>query len=308
MTRSLLTRPSGILLIDKPENLSSAGLVTRVKRITGAAKVGHAGTLDPFARGLMVCGINHGTRLSRFFLQGDKAYTATITYGIETDTLDRTGAVTRTAPKDFFDQHPDFFSETVQTGLISHFLGPLQQMPPVYSALKHKGVPLYKLARKGKPVQKEARAVVIHRLELMDITPPSIVVSVACSAGTYIRSLAADIGNLAGCGAHLSALVRTETCGFSLSQATDPDTLADLPDWTCHLISMDRALSDMPEASVDDALSVKIRNGEVLGPSDLAVTPPEGCLKILDKNRQVLALAEFDKSRRRYNYCCVFKD
>jgi tRNA pseudouridine55 synthase len=308
MSRPTPNQPSGILLLDKPENLSSAGLVARIKRITGAAKVGHAGTLDPFARGLMVCGINHGTRLSRFFLHGDKTYTATITYGSETDTLDCTGTMTRTAPTNFFDRHPDFFTEAHQTLLISHFLGSQEQTPPVYSALKHQGVPLYKLARKGTPVQKEARRVVIHSLELLDISPPSITVSVSCSAGTYIRSLAADIGARAGCGAHLSALVRTETCGFSLDQATDLDTLADHEDWPRALISMDRALPDMPEASVDDGLAARIWNGEILGPTDLATQPPAGCLKIVDKNRRVLALVEFDKSRERYNYCCVFHD
>lgn len=300
--------PHGILLVDKPEGITSAGLVARIKRLTGAKKVGHAGTLDPFAQGLMVCGINHGTRLSRFFLHGDKAYAAEITFGTETDTLDRTGSVLQTCDPDFFEHRPEFFSQKTLLPLLDAFKGPQDQIPPVYSALKHQGVPLYKLARKGTPVQKKARSIVIRDISLQSITPPSILCSVACSAGTYIRSLASDIGTKAGCGAHLSALTRTESCGFSLDQAIDLETLSQSSDWSRHLISMDKALPDMASFIADDCLARKIHHGVLLTDTDLGTKTSDEFIKVLHENRKVIAILEYDKIKQRYNYCCVFHD
>ncbi|MBU1168275.1 MAG: tRNA pseudouridine(55) synthase TruB [Proteobacteria bacterium] len=298
----------GILLVHKPEGISSAGLVARIKRITGAKKVGHAGTLDPFARGLMVCGINHGTRLSRFFLHGDKTYTAELTFGRETDTMDRTGCEVQACAEDFFEHHPDFFSKGNQICLLDAFKGPQNQLPPVYSALKHQGVPLYKLARKGTPVQKEARSIVIKEINLLGITPPSVTFSVQCTAGTYIRSLASDMGKKAGCGAHLSALERTETCGFSLNYAIDLDTLAQATDWSKHLISMDDALPNMTPVFVDETLAEKVKHGVLMTREEIGPDIQDCFLKVLDKERTVIAILEYDNSKSRYNYCCVFHD
>ena len=174
MSPSPRATENGILLVNKPEGMSSAFLVSRIKRLSGARKAGHAGTLDPFADGLMVLCLNKATRLSRFFLHGDKSYTATVTYGRETDTLDITGQETGTCDPDFFKTHPDFFNPAFQEDLIKAFEGTQEQLPPVYSALKHNGVPLYKLARKGTPVQKEARSITIREISLLSVNPPDI--------------------------------------------------------------------------------------------------------------------------------------
>ena len=300
----------GILLVHKPVGMSSARLVSLIKRVSGARKVGHSGTLDPFASGLMVVGINHGTRISRFFLYGDKRYTAEIMFGAETDTLDSTGAVVKSCPGDFFDDHHDFFKAEKLGCLLKEFEGPQLQSPPVYSALKHNGVPLYKLARQGKPVQKEPRRVVIHHLSLLDIKPPAITVDVGCSTGTYIRSLAADIGHSAGCGAHLSALSRTESCGFTLGQACTLDDLASVESVIGALISLDDALPDMPVYKADESLKARIQHGISLV-SDSGFMKVAGELpfiKIIDADKNVIAILEYDKTKGLHNYCCVFHD
>lgn len=306
MAQPLRVTANGILLVNKPEGMSSAGLVARIKRMTGARKAGHAGTLDPFADGLMICGINRATRLSRFFLHGDKSYTATLTYGRETDTLDITGQETAVCDPDFFSSHPDFFTRDFQEALIASFQGPLEQLPPVYSALKYNGVPLYKLARKGTPVQKEARSIIIHEISLMSIDPPNIRFSVACSSGTYIRTLASDIGRKAGCGAFLSALTRTSCGRFSLDQAVDLDTLSRSGDLSGHLVPMDLALPDLETAHADEALARNIRNGIRLTGDDIPIG--EGCVKVLDENMALIAVLEWDNTGQHYNYCCVFPE
>lgn len=297
---------NGILLLNKPEGMSSAALVARVKKLTGAKKAGHAGTLDPFADGLMVCGINKATRLSRFFLHGDKSYTATLTYGRETDTLDHTGQETGTCDPDFFPNNPDFFSHAYQEKLIGSFFGPQQQLPPVYSALKHNGVPLYKLARKGTPVQKEARSIVIRQIDLLGIEPPNISFTVTCSAGTYIRTLASDMGKKAGCGAFLNALTRTGCCGFTLDQAVDLDYLAQSPDMAALMMSMDQCLPDMIQVFADELLANKIKNGVILTERD--IPPQDERVKVLDGKQDLIAVLEWDNHGNRYNYCCVFPD
>jgi len=300
----------GILLVHKPVGMSSARLVSLIKRVSGARKVGHSGTLDPFASGLMVVGINHGTRISRFFLSGDKSYTAEIMFGTETDTLDSTGVVVKNCSNDFFEKHEDFFSAEKLACLLKEFEGPQLQNPPVYSALKHNGVPLYKLARQGKPVQKEARPVVIHVMELKDVHPPAITVDVACSTGTYIRSLAADIGERSGCGAHLSALSRTESCGFLLNQAVSLDDLSSVEAVTDAMISLNDALHDMPVYQADESLKARIQNGISLSNDNdfLSAAGALPFIKIIDEDKNVIAILEYDKTKGLHNYCCVFHD
>jgi tRNA pseudouridine55 synthase len=258
----------------------------------------------------MVIGINHGTRISRFFLSWDKSYTAEIMFGSETDTLDSTGEVVKICSGDFFEKHHDFFTVEKLCRLLKEFEGTLLQSPPVYSALKHNGVPLYKLARQGKPVQKEARSVTIHKLVLRKIQPPVISVDVGCSTGTYIRSLAADIGVRAGCGAHLSALERTESCGFTLNQACTLDDLTSVEEVYTAMISLNDALPDMPAFQADESLKARIQNG-------ISITNDKGFMrvagelpfiKIIDEARNVIAILEYDKTKGLHNYCCVFHD
>lgn len=299
---------SGILVIDKPEGMSSAQVVARVKKITGAKKVGHTGTLDPFATGIMICGINSGTRISRFFLKSDKTYEAGIQLGIETDTLDRTGEVTATCEDNFFQKHSDIFSGSNFEKLLKEFEGKQQQLPPVYSALKHKGVPLYKLARQGKPVQKPARSVEIYNITLNELSAPRVKFTVSCSSGTYIRTLSSDIGKKTGCGAHLFSLRRTETSGFTIHDAITLDDLEKLSDCSEKIISMSDALPEIPGFIADDKLSKRISHGMELTLKDrLPFTEPENpFIKILNTDNQLIAIVEFDKNKGKYNYCCVF--
>lgn len=301
---------SGILLVNKPVGMSSAQLVSRVKKVFKARKAGHTGTLDPFAEGLMIIGINNGTRLSRFFLAGDKRYTAEIMFGSETDTLDSTGTVTSKCSDDFFHNNPDFFLKENLNSIISLFEGPVLQVPPAYSALKHNGVPLYKLARSGNPVIKDAREVVVHGISITEISPPSITVDVSCSSGTYIRSLAADIGKKAGCPAHLSALRRTECCGFKLDNAFSLDWLLNSDNPEKAMIFLSDALPHLHCYTVGDDMKALVMNGVSIERDEKfqSTVNYEGPVKILDTDEQLIAIVELNKYSGRYNYCCVFHD
>ncbi len=296
----------GFFLIDKPAGLSSAQVVSRVKRITGAKKVGHTGTLDPFATGLMICGVNSGTRLSRFFLTCDKTYIAGLRLGAETDTMDCTGAVISDAEVPSIDA----FCENDFQVLLKSFEGRQNQLPPVYSALKHNGVPLYKLARKGTPVQKPPREITIYNTAMLEFDLPEVMFEVTCSTGTYIRTLASDIGRLIGCGGHLVSLRRTTSGSFSIDDAVTLDELENMTNPVDALISMNDALPEMPSHIADDQLESKISNGMGLGDEDgIDVDELQGdevFIKILNRDKQIIAVVVYNKTSSSYNYCCVF--
>lgn len=202
----------GILLVDKPEGMTSAAVVRMVKKGLGVEKVGHLGTLDPFASGLLPICLGEGTKIAQFLMSERKAYSGTIRLGIETDTYDGTGTVTRT------DTVPVITAATLQ-GLIQRFSGEYWQTPPMYSALKHRGTPLYKLARRGVEVEREQRKVVIDDFALEAVEDSLLRFSLVCSKGTYVRTLAVDVGAALGCGAHLATLRRTGFGPFVLDNA-----------------------------------------------------------------------------------------
>lgn len=211
---------TGVLLLDKPPGPSSFYMVRQVRRILGVKKVGHAGTLDPFASGvLIVCIGRPATRKISLLMDTDKEYVATLRLGVETSTQDPEGEVIAER------EVPPLAREAVERCLAG-FVGVILQQPPRFSALKHAGRPLYYYARKGIDVQKEPRPVTIHRLELCDLDESQLRIRVCCGKGTYIRSLAADIGAALGCGAHLIALQRTRSGPFSLQDAYDGSLLA----------------------------------------------------------------------------------
>ena len=295
----------GFVVIDKPENLSSARVVSHVKRTLDAQKVGHAGTLDPFATGVMICCVNRATRLARFFLGGDKKYKALLHLGLETDTQDATGNRISENPV------PDC-SETEIQDVFRAFTGPLDQMPPVYSALKHKGVPLYKHARRGKPIQKPARRIVVSALDIIEIQLPYILFEVTCSAGTYIRTLGADIGTALGCGGHLKTLRRTQSSGFSLADAMTLEafeTRAASESFFRYAVGLTEALRHMPEWTADKDLKSKIVNGVPLTQKDVILEESQDkgkFIKIIDANRELLAVIEQNGTPGEYHYCCVF--
>ena len=186
----------GILIIDKPSGMTSFQVVKEVKKTFNAKKVGHGGTLDPLATGVLPIFLNRATKLVPFSMNGKKKYRATMKMGIETDTLDRDGKIT--AESNFIPEDHQMIMTTIRS-----FKGTIEQIPPMFSALKHKGTPLYKLARKGITLNLKARQVTIHEMNVHEISPPYITFDVCCSSGTYVRTLCADVGKKLGCGAHL---------------------------------------------------------------------------------------------------------
>jgi tRNA pseudouridine55 synthase len=299
---------NGIIVIDKPRNMTSARVVAAVKKMLKAAKVGHAGTLDPFAEGVLICCVNRATRLAGFLLHGPKKYVAVLKLGEETDTQDLTGTLVATA------KSVDFSKQVIQN-VCKSFEGSIEQRPPVYSALKHKGVPLYRLARRGKPVQKPPRRVQIYSITVQDIELPFVRFEASCSAGTYIRSLGADIGKALGCGGHLTGLQRTASSGFRLDQAITLPALEELARSkrvTQCLISMQDALPDMPELTAESGLAEKIRYGRTLTTTDvLGAAPtckPDSHIKILDQTGALIAIVAHGGSGDRLDYCCVFPE
>ncbi len=206
----------GILNIDKPAGLTSFDVVARVKRLTHCRRVGHAGTLDPDATGVLLVCLGQATRIVEFLSQARKAYRAQIELGAATDTFDASGQVT------FSGDASEVTKEQLEE-VLKDFKGTVQQVPPLFSALKYRGRPLYELARAGVAMELPSRPVSIHSIDLVSWTPPAFALEVECGKGTYIRSLAHDIGRKLGCGAHLKSLKRTRSAGFHVSEAISLD-------------------------------------------------------------------------------------
>ncbi len=296
---------NGVIVVDKPADISSARVVARVKALLNVGKAGHTGTLDPFATGVLVCCINDATKLARFLLHGNKKYEAVLQLGVETDTQDFTGNIISTCNK------TEFSDKQLRTAF-KKFEGDVKQLPPVYSALKHKGVPLYKLARKGKPVQKPARHIFISSINILEIALPAIRFEVSCSAGTYIRTLCSDIGKVLGCGGCLKELRRIESSGFTIKESLtlpELERLALSNKLSDRIISMADTLQNMPEHIADKALTDKIIHGNTLTMLDgigQHTENKDAFIKILDTNKNLIAVLNFKKDSNRYNYCCVF--
>ena len=208
----------GIFNIDKAVGMTSHDVVARVRRLTRQKRVGHAGTLDPAASGVLPICLGQATRVAEYLSESGKAYRAVVVFGAVTDTYDAEGEVLRSAPV-------DLTREQIAAAL-PEFLGPQMQLPPLYSAIKVAGQPMYKLARAGIEAERHARPIVISRLDLLDWQSPVLTLEVECSKGTYIRSLAYDLGERLGCGAHLGGLVRLRSGPFSLDESLTLEALA----------------------------------------------------------------------------------
>ena len=295
-------QPSGILIVDKPEHITSAAVVNRIKRFPEVKKAGHAGTLDPFATGVMLCLINQATRLSRFFLQGWKTYDAVMVLGVATDTQDATGNVIKKEPL------PELGDRHIRAAA-KRFLGEISQMPPVYSALKHNGKPLYEYARDGRPIQKPARRVTIDRIAIDSIDLPEVRFTVCCSSGTYIRTLCADIGQTLGCGAHLKDLRRTESSDFRIEEAEPLEKLeqaAAAGRLSEKIVPMADALREMTAVTADKALTERIKYGKIIYQHDVDDIPETDYIKVLDTDKNLLAVLFRSGNLDRLDYCCVF--
>lgn len=262
-------RIDGLLIVDKPEGITSLEVVRRVKRRFSIKKAGHIGTLDPFATGILPVVINEGTKLVPFLEEDPKEYEGVMRLGEETTTGDLTGEVVRKG------SFKGVTSEMVRA-LFKTFQGRIQQTPPMFSAVKVRGKPLYRLARKGIEIERKAREVEIFDIEVQEINLPEVRFRVSCSKGTYIRALAKDIGKEIGCGAHLVLLRRIRSGSFTLKQAISLDKLMmisgmeSLQPW---LVSLREALPSLPEVIGDDSLVKKIRFGKEMLMKDLSSQP-----------------------------------
>ncbi|MBI3301366.1 MAG: tRNA pseudouridine(55) synthase TruB [Deltaproteobacteria bacterium] len=283
-----MPRLNGVLLVDKPEGLTSAEVVRRVKKDLAMEKIGHLGTLDPFASGLLPLCVGTGTKIAQFLMVETKAYTGTVRLGVETDTLDATGTVTRTAPV------PPCGPEVLRD-LERRFSGEYWQTPPMYSALKRNGVPLYKLARRGVVVEREPRKVLIDALTLAPAGDNTLHFSLSCSKGTYVRSLAADLGTALGCGAHLSALRRTAFGSFAVSEAVPLPLLCALfARDALPLLSPSQALRHYRALPISSQMATRLRRGQQDALRDLPGSEVEQeIVQLLAPDGDLVALVEW---------------
>jgi tRNA pseudouridine55 synthase len=269
----------GVLLIDKPVGLSSNDALTKVKRIVNAKKAGHTGTLDPFATGLLPLCFGEATKFSQDLLEADKTYLATVHLGITTTTGDTEGEVLET-------RDVDVSTGQVEAAL-ARFRGPILQVPPMYSALKRDGKALYEYAREGVTLEREARPVTIHELELVAIAAPFLTIRVKCSKGTYVRVLGEDIGALLGCGAHLSALRRVQVGDLGTANMVTLEELQAHENPLSLLAPVDALLSTFPRIDLTPELEKRFLNGQrlALGKEAVVVPPEQGRVRVYADGR-----------------------
>jgi tRNA pseudouridine55 synthase len=270
----------GALLLDKPVGLSSNRALQEAKKLLGAKKAGHAGTLDPLASGLLLVLVGEGTKFAGPMLDADKEYLATVKLGATTSTADAEGEV--------LEERPVRVSAEQVAAALAKFRGPIEQTPPMHSALKRDGVPLYRLARAGRSVERRPRRVEIHELELLQCAPPILELRVRCSKGTYIRVLAEDIGTALGTGAHLAALRRTASGRFHVRDAATLAELRVMPNKRAALLPLRVLLEGLPSAELDAAAEARLRNGQPLKISGLE----EGLCALYRADGGVIGLAE----------------
>jgi tRNA pseudouridine55 synthase len=274
----------GLVIVDKPSGWTSHDVVARMRRLTGVRRIGHAGTLDPLATGVLPLGIGQGTRVLEYVSDAEKSYVATVRLGITTDTYDADGTVTATR---------DWSGVTVEQveTMLAGFVGEIEQRPPAFSAIKQGGVPLHRLARAGKEVTPPSRRVTIHAIDEVHVDLPEVRFRVHCSKGTYVRSLAHDLGERLGCGAHLAALRRTETGGFTLGQALTLErweaALAD-GSWPAHVLPLDAPLVRNPAVILGDVAAGKLADG--VAPPPPADLPPGRLVRAYAQDGVILAV------------------
>ncbi len=293
----------GVLVVDKPAGWTSHDVVARLRRIAGQRQIGHGGTLDPLATGVLPLGLGSATRLLEYLTAGGKTYEATVRLGAETTTYDAEGAIITEAPW----QH---VSEPALRAALQAFTGTIEQRPPAFSAIKRGGRPLYELARRGEAVEAPPRRVAIHAIELLRFAPPEFDLRVDCSGGTYIRSLAHDLGRALGSAAHLAALRRTRAGGLTLAEAVPLGALEQggRPLLQARLLPADRAVQHLPAVRLDDAGAADVRHGR--DPQAAGLAKPAGSAEILcrayDRAGAFVALLRYDAQHERWRPHKVF--
>lgn len=278
----------GILNVNKPEGRTSFSMVSWLRRITGEKRVGHAGTLDPIATGVLPVCFGQATRVAQFIVGTSKTYLAEIELGTATDTFDREGKIIQ------HDNPDNITPDSIRQSLAS-FEGTIEQVPPAYSALKHHGRRAYQLARAGMPVTPRPRRVEIISLELIDYQPPTVTVEVECSKGMYVRSLAHDLGQCLGCGAHLKNLTRLRCGPFSIEEALAPSQIEDAVHQGTFeelLSSVDSPLLEWKAVVVSDSRESAIRNGVPLPLGKMDMPPGKYC-RAYDLQGHLIALLRF---------------
>ncbi len=277
---------SGVLVVDKPVGLTSHDVVQIIRKGTGIRRAGHTGTLDPRASGVLVILIGPAVRLSEYVSASDKRYQAVVSLGTSTDTYDADGRV--------IGQNPVDINEEQFEVALSKFVGEIEQVPPPYSAVKVKGRKAYEMAREGEEVQLEPRTIQVYSLELLEWAPPEAVIDVYCSSGTYVRSLAHDLGEELGTGAHLVGLRRTKSGRFTLRDAVPLRKLREAFDngnWYQYLIPAAEALSDWPAVELDADKVDAVRHGHRIS----GEAPEKGNMaRGISDQGELVALLEFD--------------
>lgn len=274
---------NGIILLDKPIGYSSNQALQKVKSLFQATKAGHTGTLDPLATGLLPICLGEATKFAQHITDADKTYIANIRLGIKTSTGDAEGEVLATQPVDV--------TQEQFTKVCEQFIGAIHQMPPMYSALKHEGKALYEYARAGVEIERKSRQITIASIVVESFSFTEARIKVTCSKGTYIRTLAEDIGEALGCGAHLSGLRRTETAGFTIAQATNIEALTLLPleMRDTQLLAVDSGISSIPKVTIDSEAAFYFKQGQAVWQSGLI---PEGELRVYGESDVFLGLGK----------------
>jgi len=288
----MATTQSGILLIDKSEGPSSAQVVHRVKKLIQAKKAGHLGTLDPFASGLLLLGINEGTKIADIFLGGTKSYRGVMVLGVETDSQDVTGKVVR-------ERSVPSIGETDLRSLEEKFTGELQQVPPMFSALKKQGVRLYRLARQGKEIPREPRHIKIEALRINKVADSELEFEVTCSRGTYVRTLAADMGESLGCGAYLKTLRRMACGHLKVEQSVTMEELErQFGRDSIPFISLRAALNHLRMVNWESRLLSRLRLGQQQVLAQIGNRrDAEKWIGIVDPGGELAAIAEWTEDR-----------
>lgn len=274
----------GVLLLDKPAGLSSNDALLKIKRLLNAEKAGHTGTLDPFATGLLPLCFGEATKFAQDLLDADKTYETVVHLGITTTTGDTEGEVLETS-------RVDVDRERIEE-VLAQFTGDIQQVPPMHSALKRDGKPLYEYARAGITLEREARAVSIHALHFIDFSAPYLTLRVCCSKGTYIRVLGEDIGRALGCGAHLQALRRTQVGNLQIGAAVTLDDFAAAPEQerAPMLAPVDALLTSFPSVQLPEILAKRFLHGQrlALGKENIAYPSTGGRVRVYRLDDQAL--------------------
>lgn len=290
----------GMLNINKPEGITSHAAVAAVRRATGCRRVGHGGTLDPLASGVLPVGVGRGTRVIEFLAEASKVYVAEVELGQETDTYDAVGQVTATGDATAVSR------ENIEDAL-GAFRGSIEQIPPMYSALKQDGRRLYELAREGITVERKSRPVVIYNLVLLGYKPPVVSLEIECSKGTYIRSIAYDLGRALGCGGHLKKLVRTRYGPFDIKNAVSLPELEE-GNWQELLMPVDTVISDWPRLVVSEERAKLIANGQLMDfASDDLPEASAKRLRVYDEDGGFLAVMSYQEDSGNWHPDKVFR-